>query len=919
MASESEPADISDTIVVGGNYSDDSDSDEGIADDASFDAYGEDDDQEEQKDAEPTTGTDDYAHTFDSPPSGGPVDSEETAPEAQGSEAQHSSPSRQVDDVSKTSESVNSDSAASESVRGQSPVTQALSSRSPPTQTEQHRQDGLDKDAASVPGHELPAQFHQVEQSGATAAPSVSSSPSHAPAVAAAAPPVPTATPAVIGDSSITPSVTSGQEHAPAAASTDDVSTIDIQRLVADITSRASPSPPAAELSTMLASAPVSATSLAQLPSSLPLPPPPSSASKSAGTSALTASPPNSLPPKPSAHLRQANPTNSRPEQGIGTIGTQQSQLASAHVFPTQPLPASPGGAQAVSSAPYLAAGAPGTNTATSASDSLLSLPPPPPTSFGGPSQAYVSAPSTRPNGDISSEGGHAPQELQTWESFLVDEKHYMTEAKWDRFPDGSRIFIGNLSSEMVSKREVFNLFHRFGRLAQVSLKSAYGFVQYHNVADAEAAMQHAQGAELGGRKIHLEYSRTQKRKDDRGRSPDRRAPRSGQKADRYDGREQARRGRDDYRPARGASPRRDDLYGRDRDHYSSFDRRSRGRSRSPQRYAGYDGDRYRRRSPSPQRRVPPVGDELDIPWRYGDQVPDVQLLLLQEVRRDFVSWVQQAFSQRGLKSDVMFLNPRFPRDAVLRRQVLEGVLGVIELDMQAQNVFKIPLQVFDRSAGINNVRYDQYQDLSPEVAAELVVRMKAQTASHHPARPAVPAYPPAQPAQALQYPGQPGTYPYAGTQVPPTTAAYGQTPTSIQDVAGLVGRLDNPTLQALLASLQSGQSGASQAAPVPGSAVQPVPSMPATSQGNSQIDLNALLGSLTGAAGAPAAAVPAGASAPPAFGGNLGAYSSVPPASNSMQSPPLTGSVPSGVPAPTGDTAQQVQNIMATLARFRQ
>jgi RNA recognition motif-containing protein len=76
----------------------------------------------------------------------------------------------------------------------------------------------------------------------------------------------------------------------------------------------------------------------------------------------------------------------------------------------------------------------------------------------------------------------------------------------FSRHPWGSLIsnsdLIGNLSSERVSKREVFDLFHRFGRLAQISLKSAYGFVQYHTVTDAQSAMQHAQGAELGGRKI---------------------------------------------------------------------------------------------------------------------------------------------------------------------------------------------------------------------------------------------------------------------------------------------------------------------------------------------------------------------------------------------------------------------------------
>jgi RNA-binding proteins (RRM domain) len=60
----------------------------------------------------------------------------------------------------------------------------------------------------------------------------------------------------------------------------------------------------------------------------------------------------------------------------------------------------------------------------------------------------------------------------------------------------------GNLSSERVTKREVFDVFHRFGRLAQISLKNAYGFVQYHTVAEGQAAMLGAQGIELGGRRI---------------------------------------------------------------------------------------------------------------------------------------------------------------------------------------------------------------------------------------------------------------------------------------------------------------------------------------------------------------------------------------------------------------------------------
>lgn len=94
-----------------------------------------------------------------------------------------------------------------------------------------------------------------------------------------------------------------------------------------------------------------------------------------------------------------------------------------------------------------------------------------------------------------------------------------MSEAKWDRFPEGSRIFIGsrtspnhkpntdifsagNLSSDKVSKRDVFDIFHKFGKLAQISLKSAYGFVQYHTVDEGRRAIDNMEGSEVKGRRI---------------------------------------------------------------------------------------------------------------------------------------------------------------------------------------------------------------------------------------------------------------------------------------------------------------------------------------------------------------------------------------------------------------------------------
>lgn len=115
-------------------------------------------------------------------------------------------------------------------------------------------------------------------------------------------------------------------------------------------------------------------------------------------------------------------------------------------------------------------------------------------------------------------------QYQQAWDQFVADERQYMSEAKWDRFPEGSRIFIGtrsasgaakdgahifstgNLSSDKVSKRDVFDMFYRFGRLAQISLKSAYGFVQYHTPDEGQRAIDAMEGAEVKGRRIRKSH-----------------------------------------------------------------------------------------------------------------------------------------------------------------------------------------------------------------------------------------------------------------------------------------------------------------------------------------------------------------------------------------------------------------------------
>ena len=479
----------------------------------------------------------------------------------------------------------------------------------------------------------------------------------------------------------------------------------------------------------------------------------------------------------------------------------------------------------------------------------------------------------------------------QKWEAFLQDERKFVSEARWDRFPEGSRIFIGNLSSERVSKKEVFDIFGPYGALAQISLKQAYGFVQYHTAADGQAAMNNLQGIEIKGRRVHLEFTHSQKKDRNADRDKHRGSKRERREADRYDG---GRGRRDDYRPGNQAPSRRggggggglrqQNSYGGDRDQHRS----RRGRSRSPSRHGRRDSGSYRQRSPDPYRASVSEAD-LDIPRRYGASIPDVQFLLREEVSRDFIDWAQRAFEAAGLRVEVMFLNPRFPRDAVIQRQVVEGVHAVVELDYTTQQLGRLPLQVFDRSAGHHSVRFDQYQDLDPPIAAQLVVRNKGAVMHHVPAQ--QPQAPPALPPYSgaayggggggyPAYPPSPQTYPHP--QQPPATASYmappypTQQPPPPQYPAPASHRhLDNSTLQQILGNIHHQQHpGGLQAHAMPPHPMDP-------------------------------SALGAGARVPP-------------PGGFGMDYPPR-GPGPGPGPGPgLGDPNAHVQNIMEQLSRYR-
>ena len=62
--------------------------------------------------------------------------------------------------------------------------------------------------------------------------------------------------------------------------------------------------------------------------------------------------------------------------------------------------------------------------------------------------------------------------------------------------------YSGNLPTEKVNKRDLFQIFYRHGKLAQISIKQAYGFIQFLDSGACQKALQAEQGVAVRGRKM---------------------------------------------------------------------------------------------------------------------------------------------------------------------------------------------------------------------------------------------------------------------------------------------------------------------------------------------------------------------------------------------------------------------------------
>jgi len=270
-------------------------------------------------------------------------------------------------------------------------------------------------------------------------------------------------------------------------------------------------------------------------------------------------------------------------------------------------------------------------------------------------------------------------------------------------------------------------------------------------------------------------------------------------------------------------------------------------------------------------------------------------------VTRNFIGYVERGFQERGITCDVLLLSARLNEAAVVRRQIIEGVQAVCKLTRASQGTSKIPLQIFDRRGGADNVAFEEYENLEPHIAAELVKRAKAtHQAPGQPAAymaPAVAGYgmPPQQPQYGASYQSQ---------QAPPSAAPGGP-----GDINSLISNLGNSDLQKLIAAAQAQQ-------------VAHVPQAHPQSATGLTPDLSRLLGGAGGGQGQQYSSVPGSAYPPPQSGqGNPLASLANNPALASLlgvQSSAHGGGHQGAPGDPQGGGQPDMAQIMAQLAKYR-
>ncbi|CAG8520070.1 13775_t:CDS:2 [Acaulospora morrowiae] len=351
-----------------------------------------------------------------------------------------------------------------------------------------------------------------------------------------------------------------------------------------------------------------------------------------------------------------------------------------------------------------------------------------------------------------------------------------LSDAEFQALPSGSRLFLGNLSTHSTSKKELYDIFSPHGKILQISIKNSFGFVQYDNPESVKRAIEKENGLEVSHGKPWHHSSSSQEEGFGKHSFANRQGKHWNQKGYKDSWYQNDR----DYTPTRGNhgqpyQERRYDDYDRRSSEYK-FDRRasydSRGgydysdqRDYRPPHYkdeneyrpprderkyrrnsyreGGHRDERYSHRS-KPYK-IPPrdyvekrqsrdpyrsqshdePDDEFPLPRRQGGDVPECQIIVLEEVERNFLWQVEGSFREASISVHTLHLSRKLQIQSVIRQMIMEGVHAVIFMERHLALNGLVNMQIFDQSRTGDNVKYDEYNGIKVEEAVGLLLRTR--------------------------------------------------------------------------------------------------------------------------------------------------------------------------------------------------
>lgn len=256
------------------------------------------------------------------------------------------------------------------------------------------------------------------------------------------------------------------------------------------------------------------------------------------------------------------------------------------------------------------------------------------------------------------------PKEEAQYNEFVATETRYSNQNNWDGFPDGLRLFIGNLPANTITKQDLWRIFNLYGEVVQVVIKAGYGFVQFRTAEACLKCIKGETGVPLHNKILRLDASRPPK-KDVGGPVV------------------------------------------------------SRGRERVAEEA---EADSKRQKTGTPPTDAAESGDEE--PECYIYITSDSQSLMVKKCNEVFSNSLIVFEFEDVTDQDI---------SEVISDAAYTGIMGACVVKGN-----KIDLQTFE-SAPDGGVKFDEYADIEPDVAVEILSKFKAKKAP----KSALPAVPP--------------------------------------------------------------------------------------------------------------------------------------------------------------------------------